>query len=151
MWVWRSLEGFFYATTADRTDREDLEYSALRNESPGWTFSPVTISMSSLPTATCMADFQGKGLSGLPANLGSCGYANSLPVATGIQDVFFATDTAQLYAGESIYYWVQYASGSNTAMLSGQGSFNGSSVGGTLNCVTVDGAACSWHINISAQ
>lgn len=116
---------------------------------PGWSFTPVSLNMSALPVGTCMTDFQNNGVAGLPATFGSCSYVNNRPIE--VEDLFFATGTAQLYAGETVYFWVQYSDGTNTGTFSGQGAFQNNVLSTTLTCVSYNGSPCTWQLQLTAE
>jgi len=114
-----------------------------------WVFSPVVLDMASLPVGTCMTDFENNGVTGLPSTFGSCSFVNNRPIE--VEDLFFATGTAQLYAGEITYFWMQYSDGVNTAVFSGQGVFQNNALSGTLNCRSYNGVPCSWGLQLTAE
>lgn len=120
---------------------------------PGWTFTPQIIAASSLPTGPCLGEFNGWSVPNLPASFGSCSSANAIGStdASWTQDIVLGTTTAQLYAGETTWFAVQYGDGTHSAILAGHSAFDGSNISGQADCVSFDGGSCSWHVNFSAH
>lgn len=123
----------------------------------GWSISAQSINTAALALNTCISDFNNLLLpNSLQIVPQACSLKTDIPAGTNtnwIQTMILGTTTEQLFSGETVTYVivVQGDAGTESAILSGTGTFMNNQISGTLNCVSLGGVSCDgWTTNFTA-